>query len=586
MTKIVSSTSLLLSGGLETPDSTRVSAKRVQARLRYLADIVQSRAQDVVTTHWNAADLQLISSGVDASGRNLPSSGHAALARLGWDSTEVSSMYVPDRVKRLGREAAARTLRQATTNDMVIAAIVSTWPVDPRRRTRAEWESLWAAVPSGTPKAVIRNRTHQIAVHLQSTGVLPGSITDLEEPPALTNQLLFAAADGQLVKAQRTGATYELVLKLPTVPSPANRSDWTWVHLQRNLPKHVSATATVSSPTVRFKNGRVYADVALTDEAPDSSLAHRRAIGLDWGVTDLAAAARARITGGGTIRVAAGRAVFSGAEHSVKQHSLRIYQQNLWAKISHQDRLLAGRTDPRLACKRDTLATELGRVGHKRRNMNRNTARMFARWAVHLAVQHRATVIYVEDLSTLEAGGLGATTNARVSQQLRGMAFTALRHAASKQGIVVVTVPPRGTSSTCATCLAPVRHPVHKQSECAHCGVRMDRDHMAAERIASRGLAGQATTRRPKGKPAAIRNVTDKVVVRDKTTPTPKRRARRHPKGRRAQIPAAVAAAQRRAGQYPRPTGQVLPENHTLSPFGGASTGGAWFAQVSSVLQV
>ena len=112
-------------------------------------------------------------------------------------------------------------------------------------------------------------------------------------------------------------------------------------------------------------------------------------------------------------------------------------------------------------------------------------------------------MIYVEDLRSMEARGMGRTLNTRLSQTVRGQVTERLRHIAAEHGIAVVTVPPRGTSRNCPRCLAPLRHckapdqptvPGWKWARCPGCGWQGDRDHGAWQRIAARGLAHQART--------------------------------------------------------------------------------------------
>ncbi|MFC9916440.1 hypothetical protein [Streptomyces sp. NPDC059862] len=41
-------------------------------------------AADLLGVHWNAADVDLLASGVGGAGRGLPSNAWMALRRLGW----------------------------------------------------------------------------------------------------------------------------------------------------------------------------------------------------------------------------------------------------------------------------------------------------------------------------------------------------------------------------------------------------------------------------------------------------------------------------------------------------------------------
>ncbi|WP_372433935.1 zinc ribbon domain-containing protein [Micromonospora coerulea] len=181
------------------------------------------------------------------------------------------------------------------------------------------------------------------------------------------------------------------------------------------------------------------------------------------------------------------------------------------------------------------------------RHLNHALAWSAARWLVDHATAHGATVIYVEDLATLETRGRSRSLNRRLSGAVRATVFTAIAHLAAKADIAVVTVPARGTSSGCPRCGGPIRHVTapdrcvagYRWATCP-CGLSTDRDHAAAQRIAARGLANQTNTRRDRSGQAAIRTATDTPVrprtsrptraattskpVRDrrKTAPTPK----------------------------------------------------------------
>ncbi|PAZ14564.1 hypothetical protein CLM62_18135 [Streptomyces sp. SA15] len=148
------------------------------------------------------------------------------------------------------------------------------------------------------------------------------------------------------------------------------------------------------------------------------------------------------------------------------------------------------------------LQTEHERVCARIRKLNDALAWAAARWAVDQTTALGATVIYLEDLATLEARGR-RRGNARLSGQVRGTVAEAIRHLAAKAGIAVVTVPARGTSALCPGCLSPLgHHPAPDRlaergwtwAHCTGCGLSMDRDLAAARRIVSRGLLAQNQT--------------------------------------------------------------------------------------------
>jgi hypothetical protein len=76
------------------------------------------------------------------------------------------------------------------------------------------------------------------------------------------------------------------------------------------------------------------------------------------------------------------------------------------------------------------LREETGHVSRRRSNLNHALAWSAARWAVDQAIAAGATVIYVEDLRSLEALGMGRTMNTRLSQQVRGQLLDRMRHRA------------------------------------------------------------------------------------------------------------------------------------------------------------
>ena len=105
-------------------------------------------------------------------------------------------------------------------------------------------------------------------------------------------------------------------------------------------------------------------------------------------------------------------------------------------------------------------------------------------------------MIYLEDLRSMEAAGMGRTLNTRLFQTVRGKIAAWIRHLAAETGIAVVTVPAADTSRRCPRCLVVLRHckapdrittPGWKWARCPVCGWQGDRDQGAWQRIAARG---------------------------------------------------------------------------------------------------
>lgn len=496
---------------------------------------------------------------------------------------------MPDRVRRMARENVARALRVANHRDAILAAVVATWPVDSRRRTPEEWAALWAAAPRATTRVEARNRTRQVAAHAAERGALPTSITQAEAPPRMSATALLCASDRQQFELTAPGPTTGgapalLRLLLPTTQRPASYRDWAWVAASVRVPDHVPAHVVCAAPSLRVVAGRVRVDLPWTVAvAPTAPTGHVRALGLDWGVNTLLTGAAARLAterDGRARVVATGRPLALDATGiSAKLIRLRTGREQMAARLARYEALLAGAPDQlALLGKQGTLEAEHGRLRARARNLGRALGWSAARWAVDQALANRCSVIYVEDLTTMETRGLGRTMNRRLGTAVRSTVFEALAHTAAKAGIAVVTVPARGTSAGCPRCGGKVRHakspdrpttPGHKWSVCA-CGLSCDRDHAAAERIAARGLLGQASATRTRSGALVTRATVDGRVrrtpaARDKTSQTP-RRPRRGPRSSspsplRRRVPSPAMAGHRPEGRLCSDSGARAPRS-------------------------
>ncbi|WP_406079778.1 zinc ribbon domain-containing protein [Micromonospora sp. NBC_00858] len=516
--------------GVRVPVAGRVFAERVG----WLADLVRGMADQVIAVHWSDADLAVLAGGVGVDGRRLPASGWMALRRLGWGAVAAAGVVVSDRVRRIAEEEAARALRLGCHRRAVVAALLATWPADPFARTDGEWSALRAALPEGCDTATIRNRTRQIAGYLGVHGRLPADVCELEGPPVVARQVSLAAADRQQVVVDRVDDRMVRVCsQLPTCAGPVSYRDWVWHAFDVVLPVIVPAGVKVCTPTVRPRDGRVRVDLPWrAPHTPPPVDGHTRGLGVDWGVNTLLTATVADLEGGSV--VVDGRPLrFDATGVSAKLVRLRRHRERLRTKADHLTRLRDGRpadapADSALAGKLACLEAEHAAVCARIRHLNHAVAWSAARWLVDHATAAGATVVYVENLATLEAGGRSRSLNRRLSGAVRGAVFTAVAHLAAKAGIAVVTVPARGTSSGCPRCGAAVTH-VKAPDQCVagyrwatcSCGLSLDRDHAAAQRIAARGLANQSKTRRDRSGQAAIRTATDTPVRRRARRPTP-----------------------------------------------------------------
>ena len=511
-----------------TPDrpgvSVSVGGVVLAQRVGWLAGLVAQMANQVVGGHWSDADLAVLAGGVGADGRRLPVNGWMALRRLGWTAVAPGGVVVSDRVRRIAEEEAARVLRAGVYRRAVVAALLATWPGDPTARTAAEWSALRGRLPDGVDAATIRNRTRHLTAFLHRCGRLPTDLCEVEGPPWVAARVSLAAADRQHVVVQRVDeATVRVWTQLPTCPAPSSYRDWAWHALHVTLPRTVPAAATVCSPTLRPDRDRVRVDLPWrVPHTPPPLSGHTRALGADWGVNTLLTATVADLEGDGRVLAQGRPARFDASGVSAKLVRLRQHREQLKTKLDHLTRLRDGRpgnVEAAVAGKITTLDREHAAVCARIRNLNKSLAWSGARWLVDHAIAAAATVIYLEDLATLEARGASRSLNRRLSGQVRGILQAATRHLAGKAGIAVVTVPARGTSSGCPRCGNPVRHVKapdrttagYRWTTCG-CGLSMDRDHAAAQRITARGLANQTTTRHTPNGAATIRTAIDVPV--------------------------------------------------------------------------
>ena len=567
---------LLIRGGTDEKTGEALSATAVAERVSWCAALVKGMAAQLVAAHWEADDVRVLAAGEDGLGRPLPAQAWMALRRLGWGTAPSEGVTANDRVVRMALEQAGRILRSACWRDGLIRAVTATWPADPGKRTPEEWDSVRAAVPGGKriPSASFRARTRQVARFAAAEGRLPADVTDLEPPPRVPGTLILAACDRQQAALERHEVDPRRALlrvQLPSRPDPRSYRDWSWVAVPLTLPPTVPAAAVLHLPTLRVTGSSVWADIAFTHPVPQSRRnGHTVAVGLDWGLNTLLSAGAVRLRQDGSITALGAGAQYRANGVLAKTHRLRRHGEQLHARLDQHMRLAAGLEDHSLTAKAAVLRDEARLVANRRSRLNDALAWSAARWAADQAITAGATVIYVEDLRSMEARRMGRTLNTRLSQAVRGQITERLRHITAEYGIAVVTVPARGTSRCCPRCLAPLRHckapdrptaPGWKWAMCPACGWQGDRDTGAWQRIAARGLTHQArtTTSRDNGT-MNVHAVDDELEARavvapymsgrdrPKTGPTPRRTlSRRAPRRRAAPSPPRAS----RRGQRP-----------------------------------
>ncbi|MFD4869285.1 zinc ribbon domain-containing protein [Streptomyces sp. NPDC058412] len=568
----------LLRTGVDEERAEPLTASVLAERVGWAADLVAGMAANLLAGHWNAVDVEVLASGEDGGRRRLPSNAWMALRRLGWTTAPPEGIRVNDRIVRMAQEQAGRVLRSVKWCSDLTAAVMEAWPADPARRTDLEWAAVRGALPGGQhlPSSVINSRTRQIATFVKKYNRMPVNVFEAESAPRTARMLLLAACDGQQATIERADVPGRALLRLqlPTRPDPRSYRDWTWVSCPIKLPPTIPGGAVLHLPTLRPHQGHIRADLAYTHPVPKTARSgHTVALGVDWGLNTLLSCGAVRLHRDGRITALGAGGMFRAAGVLAKQHRIRRQGERLGAKADQYQRLTAGDEQHGLAAKHTLLRDEISRVSARRSNLNDALACAAARWAVDQAVAAGASVIYVEDLRSMEAGGMGRTINTRMSQQVRGRIVERMRHLAAETGVAVVIVPARNTSRHCPHCVTPLQHrkapdrPATrgwKWAICPSCSWQGDRDQGAWQRIASRGLAHQTKTVTDRTTGAmAIRTVVDRLEAgavitpnalkpsrrdRSKTAPTRHKTARPTPRRRRTPSPVRPSGP---AGQCP-----------------------------------
>ncbi|MFJ8211674.1 zinc ribbon domain-containing protein [Streptomyces sp. NPDC096033] len=562
-----------------------LTATVLAERAGWCMDLVSGMTAGLLAGHFNTTDVGVLAAGLDAGGRALPSNAWMALRRLGWNTTVPDGVRVNDRIVRMAQEQAGRVLRSVKWRADLTAGVIGSWPADPIRRTAAEWDQVRAAVPGGQhlPSSVIKSRTRQIAAYVKASGQMPVDLFELEAAPKAARMLLLSACDGQQATIERCDDPIRALLRLqlPTRRDPRSYQDWRWVACPISLPPTVPAGAVVHLPTLRIRGGRVWADLAYTYAVPAARrTGHRVALGVDWGLNTLLSTGAVRLHDDGRITALGSGGMFRASGVLAKQHRLRRQGELLHTKADRYQRLIDGRarrelpTGQALRARHARVREEIRDVSARRSHLSEALACAAARWAVDQAIAAGASVIYLEDLRSLEAGGMGRNMNTRLSQTVRGQIADRMRHLAAETGIAVVMVPARNTSKHCPRCLTPLQHrkapdrptsPGWNWALCPDpaCGYQGDRDHGAWQRIAARGLTHQTktVTDRTSGH-LAIRSTLDRLEARavvtsgittsrtdrSKTGPTRPRTTGPAPRRRRAPSPTRPRG---RAGKRP-----------------------------------
>ena len=400
----------------------------------------------------------------------------------------------------------------------------------------------------------------------------------MQAPPKTSAMARLSAADRQLAHLTVTDTVMTLTVKLPTTVAPTGRAQWRRVRLTAAIPPHLHDRPITDwhLPTLVLDRKGLLWRCAATETVPAADLTSgTSAVGVDWSPATLGAAAITTETPDGLVSDYQGW-TYDDRGLGIKLARLQTEGQMLHRKAARLTRLAA--TAPpevrtRLEEKIAVLDEHREAVGVKRGKINRELAFHFARQVTDYATAAGAQVIAVEDLTTLEARGHGRVNNNRAAQSARRKATAALAHTAAGVGIVVVSVPARGSSAQCPGCDEPLARPGgYHTAWCPGCRVGGNRDHVAGVNLAKRALLGKNKATRRRGQLPAIR-VAEHAPVRrsrDKTSPTPRRP--RHRRVRRS-LPTVTPRAGVTPNRYvPAPRASVWDTVEPAPPHGDAGS--------------
>jgi len=436
-----------------------------------MADLVQTMSRYLVDTHWNTADLALIEAGLCLVGKNKGKSLTGPPAercrQLGWSvpADAIGGSYADSRVQKLAAESAMVLLDQGVESERLMRAVVACLDTS----LDFNWKAFRQLDPASDKRAVWGMR-RAVVTYVEEHSVLPSELVQVKDRPSVPCRLLLGAVDQQMARLDQAAARDGMVrvqLKVPTALVPT-RADYQWLTIEAPVPAYFRTRHPVWEkmclPTIRFVDGTMILDVAVLEQVPDLTTDTPTVVlSGDWGVTLPYSV--------GIIKVVGGRIFTDGAQYKFtgdglfhKQLRLQKEQEQLQVKITQLRRLAEHNPDPitkkRLTTRADELDIERDHKNRKRNHINRELSFEFANYMVSLALAVGASAIYLEDLASLEAGGLGPGVNRISSQSCRAQCVAALRHQAAKHGIGVHSVPAAGTSADCPGCGKPLSRPV------------------------------------------------------------------------------------------------------------------------------
>lgn len=518
--------------------------------LARLFALAEASAATLMARGFTTAVLERLCAGTDATGRRLPASAHVAAVRLGLAPAHPKGLYVPSRVDRMIQANVVSTLRTLAERDTALQHLTSTG-------------HLTASHPK-VRAGVAKNLGRQVARHLKNhPGHKPESLRLplIQAAPVPGHRLVLGAVDKQLATMELTPAGTFLVLtvRLPSRARPTGRGHWVATEIVLPIPRHLhdrditrwhlpTITPHPSRPCIaRFHLAYTEPDAPEREKStPITSV-----VGIDWSPSALGVMSRVTADPDGEMSSAFEGYRYDDRGLGTKLARLQAEGEILSGKIARTGQLADGleessplraRLEAKITLWRQ-LRTELGA---KRGRVNRELAFHFAGWATGYARETGATTIAIEDLATLQAGGIGRRNNNRVAQSARRKAVHATTHLGARAGLEVIEVPARGTSARCPGCDTELTRPGgYHRARCRSCGLQGNRDQVASVNIAKRAITGQdgLTVDRKTGR-KHIRKAVHAPVKRvrpAKNASTPRRT--RHKRVRNSVAPVAVKTA-------------------------------------------
>lgn len=517
--------------------------------LARLFDLAEAPSATLMQQGFTTTVLERLAARTDATGRRLPASAHVAAVRLGLVPKYRKGVNVPSRVDRMIQANVVSVLRTLAERDTALQHLTSTGTLTISH----------PKVRAGVAKNLGRQVTRHLKDHSRAD-ITSLRLPMLQDTPVPGARLILGAVDKQFATMNLDASgTLLLSLRLPAVARPTGHGHWVRTEIALPIPKHLQGRdiSKWHLPTITIhptKPGTARFHLAYTEpDAParDPGTPITSVVGIDWSPTALGI--MSRVTAGPDGRLVS---AFEGHRYDdrglgIKLARLQSEGEILSGKIARTGHLADGlREDfPVRAVLEARIAgwKQLRcRLGAKRSRINRELAFHFANWAIGYAAEIGASSIAIEDLSTLEAGGIGRTNNNKVAQSARRKAVHATTHLGTRAGLEVIEVPARGTSAHCPGCDAELTRPRgYHRARCRPCGLEGNRDQVASVNIAKRAITGQdgLTVDRKTGRKRIRKAVHAPVkrVRRPKNAPTPKRT--RHKRVRNSVAPVAVKTA-------------------------------------------